>query len=89
MVKGFQGFPKEMFTFLEQLTNNNNREWFNANKARYKSEVVAPVMEFIDAIRANRKPSVSEIDIFRVMDVCFAVWEASQTGRETDVSYLI
>ena len=64
MANSFQGFPKEMFTFLEQLANNNNREWFNANKARYKSEVVAPVMDFIDAIR----PGLSDISPYYVAD---------------------
>jgi uncharacterized protein (TIGR02453 family) len=64
MANSFQGFPKEMFTFLEQLANNNNREWFNANKTRYKSEVVAPVMEFIDAIR----PGLSDISPYYVAD---------------------
>ena len=64
MANSFQGFPKEMFTFLEQLANNNNREWFNANKAQYKSEVVAPVMDFIDAIR----PRLSNISRYYVAD---------------------
>jgi len=64
MAKSFQGFPKETFTFLEQLANNNNREWFNANKAQYKSKVVAPVMDFIDAIR----PGLSDISPYYVAD---------------------
>jgi uncharacterized protein (TIGR02453 family) len=51
MANSFNGFPIAMFAFLEELSNNNNREWFNANKARYKSDVVAPVMDFINAIR--------------------------------------
>ncbi len=45
--------------------------------------------EFIDAIRSGRKPEIDEKDIFRVMDVCFAVWEASQSGGTAKVTYLI
>ena len=45
--------------------------------------------EFIAAIRAGRRPELNEIDIFRVMDVCFAIWEAAQAGRNVKVSYLI
>ncbi len=43
----FSGFPEEMFTFLRELASNNNREWFNENKARYQDSVVRPVSEFI------------------------------------------
>lgn len=45
--------------------------------------------EFIAAIRAGRRPELNEIDIFRVMDICFAIWEAVQTRRNVKVSYLI
>jgi len=51
MKKTFPGFPKELFKFLSDLSKNNNREWFNANKERYRSNVVAPVCEFIAAIQ--------------------------------------
>ncbi|KMP12305.1 hypothetical protein UR09_01490 [Candidatus Nitromaritima sp. SCGC AAA799-A02] len=48
--KAFKGFPKELFKFLSELSKNNNREWFNANKERYRSDVVAPIGEFITAM---------------------------------------
>jgi len=46
----FPGFPKDLFRFLEDLSENNNREWFNNNKDRYKESVVAPVSAFISAM---------------------------------------
>ena len=64
MAGNFPGFPREMFNFLDQLAENNNREWFNANKSRYKAEVVAPVMAFIDAIR----PGLHDISPYYVAD---------------------
>ena len=45
--------------------------------------------EFIDAIRNGHQPQVDEIDVFRVMDVCFAVREAAETGRTVTIDYLI
>jgi UDP-N-acetyl-2-amino-2-deoxyglucuronate dehydrogenase len=45
--------------------------------------------DFIEAIRNNRPPIVNETDIFRIMDVCFAVWEAVQKRRNISISYLI
>lgn len=46
----FSGFPKDLFRFLEDLSENNNREWFNNNKDRYKESVVYPVGSFISAM---------------------------------------
>jgi predicted dehydrogenase len=45
--------------------------------------------DFIDAIRTDRAPVVNEIDIFRVMDTCFAVWEAAKSNQRVQVQYLI
>lgn len=43
----FQRFEPSLFEFLEQLADNNNRPWFQANKARYECEVLEPAMTFI------------------------------------------
>jgi len=45
--------------------------------------------EFIAAIRNGHAPEVGARDIFRVMDVCFAVHEAAETGRTVKVDYLV
>ena len=37
--------------------------------------------EFIECIRLGKKPMVNEIDIFRVMSVCFAIWESIQSKK--------
>ena len=50
MPQQFSGFPKELFTFLRQLAKNNNREWFNDNKPRYKQHIVEPMTEFVAAM---------------------------------------
>ena len=34
-------FSRDLFGFLTELKANNNRDWFNANKARYVAEVEA------------------------------------------------
>lgn len=43
----FQGLPKDLFHFFDDLKKNNNREWFNENKDRYYESVVNPISEFI------------------------------------------
>ena len=48
-------FEASLFEFLEQLDANNNRPWFQANKGRYESEVLAPGMAFIRAFQPRLK----------------------------------
>jgi uncharacterized protein (TIGR02453 family) len=40
-------FDDDLFQFLRELKKNNNREWFQANKARYENKVKKPMLEFI------------------------------------------
>ncbi len=38
----------ELFAFLAELRQNNNREWFQANKARYQAVVRDPLLALIE-----------------------------------------
>lgn len=51
-------FSKELFQFLYELKFNNERAWFNANKARYEEHVKAPVQRFL----AEADPRVRRIN---------------------------
>lgn len=51
--------PKSVFDFLRDLAANNDREWFHANKPRYKADVVEPISAFIEAM-APRVHKISE-----------------------------
>jgi uncharacterized protein (TIGR02453 family) len=53
MATAFPGFPKAALTFLRQLKRNNNRDWFNENKATYETAVKAPAEAFVEAINAR------------------------------------
>jgi uncharacterized protein (TIGR02453 family) len=44
-------FTPELFGFLRELSANNRREWFNANKERYRDTVLEPSLEFIERFR--------------------------------------
>lgn len=43
-------FDRGFFEFLSQLARNNNREWFQANKARYESDIRDPMLLFLAAL---------------------------------------
>ena len=40
----FTGFPRAAITFLKDLEENNDREWFKANRSRYDDHLVAPAL---------------------------------------------
>ncbi len=42
-------FTPGLFTFLEELEAHNDRDWFQANKARYEADVREPALDFIEA----------------------------------------
>lgn len=47
----FKAFPRDLFTFLEELNENNQREWFQLNKDRYEQVVLQPSLAFIEAMQ--------------------------------------
>lgn len=40
-------FTAETMTFLDMLSKNNNRDWFNQNKSLYEETVRSPALRFI------------------------------------------
>lgn len=43
-------FTKATLDFLDELAANNNKAWFEANKARYEELVREPALDFIEAM---------------------------------------
>jgi len=54
----FHAFEPALLGFLGELEENNDREWFAANKHRYESDVLDPALRFI-AVMAPRLESIS------------------------------
>lgn len=50
--------PPELFDFLSDLKENNNRPWFQENKDRYENYFKEPLLAFIEAF-AERLPAIS------------------------------
>ncbi len=50
MTKRYAAFNKETLTFLTELKNNNNRDWFNENKPRYEEQVLDVALNFIQSM---------------------------------------
>ncbi len=75
-------FSPRLFRFLNELADNNDRDWFNANKQRYEDEVLEPSLAFISDFgpelakiskHFNALPKKSGGSIFRIYrDVRFS-----------------
>lgn len=46
----FQGFDKQLVTFLKGLAKNNDKKWFDANKPRFREHVQDPMLACIEAM---------------------------------------
>lgn len=57
-------FSPQLFTFLEELKANNNKEWFEANRHRYLEFVRDPMLAFIAAFR----PRLASINPYLIAD---------------------
>ena len=53
-----RSFSPELFAFLRELEEHNEREWFNANKARYEQHVKDPALAFVEDL-GHRLPQVA------------------------------
>jgi uncharacterized protein (TIGR02453 family) len=51
-MSGFRGFPPGALEFLRELEDNNDRDWFKANRRRYDELLVAPVRALGEELEA-------------------------------------
>jgi uncharacterized protein (TIGR02453 family) len=50
MTEEFQGFPLEGIQFLRDLEQNNNKEWFEANRLMYRKAVQEPALSLVETL---------------------------------------
>jgi uncharacterized protein (TIGR02453 family) len=50
MAEPFKGFPPETLSFLRELKENNDRQWFAARKEDYERCVKAPMVDLVSSL---------------------------------------
>jgi uncharacterized protein (TIGR02453 family) len=55
----FTGLPADYYAFFKELSANNDREWFEDNKQRFRQSVQQPLVAFVEAM-APRLAAVSK-----------------------------
>lgn len=58
MSSEFSRLVFETRAFLNELADNNTRDWFTANKPRYEAELRIPAMAFLDTIAADLERAI-------------------------------
>ena len=48
-----QHFTPKLFTFLRELAENNDRDWFQPRKEIFETKLKAPMLELIESINAE------------------------------------
>ncbi len=56
-LQDFNGFNKEGLIFLEKLSQNNNRDWFESNKSLFKDVLEPDAKHFTLALKIPWKNS--------------------------------
>ncbi|OUT61542.1 MAG: TIGR02453 family protein [Rhodopirellula sp. TMED11] len=44
-------FSEDLFQFLAELEDNNNRPWFNENKPRYREQIIDPAVAWLETLQ--------------------------------------
>ena len=57
--RDFEGFPEDTLAFLHELSENNEKSWFDANKQRYRDNIIANVPAFVSALGERLKAGIS------------------------------
>lgn len=57
----FNGFPRECPVFYEQLSENNDKTWFESHKSEYEKWVLHPARDFIFEIGKKLKLEVPHL----------------------------
>ena len=79
-------FGPELFVFLRELKDNNDREWFQANKDRYENDLLEPALAFIEDF-ALRLPDISPhlvADARRQGGSLFRIYRDTRFAKDPD-----
>lgn len=56
-----QSFAPMSFELLEELAENNNKDWYDAHKAEFEAKLRAPFAEVLEAVTARLEGSISPL----------------------------
>jgi uncharacterized protein (TIGR02453 family) len=61
------------FDFFEELSRNNDRDWFHANKKRYEKDVKEPFLRLVEAIVASLNDTEPDLALIPSKQMLFRI----------------
>jgi len=74
-------FNQATLHFLRELSKNNNKEWFNANKGVYKEEVETPFKTFVSDLILKLQPLIPELNV-EAKDCVFRIYKDVRFSKD-------
>ncbi|MCR9289930.1 MAG: DUF2461 domain-containing protein [Bacteroidetes bacterium] len=74
-------FTQDFLNFFSELSENNDREWFNANKKRFKSNVEEPFKNFIAEL-IDRASAIDSNILMTPKDGMFRIYRDTRFGKD-------
>ncbi|HTA16531.1 MAG TPA: TIGR02453 family protein [bacterium] len=71
-------FTRDFFQFLVELRFNNERPWFNANKARFEAQVKIPFQNFM----AQLAPKVAQLNKAYTYPKAFRIYRDTRFAKD-------
>ena len=68
--------------FLQELSANNNRDWFNHEKKRFKADVEAPFHAFVAEMIARMDAIRSGLDLITPKDCIFRIYRDTRFSKD-------
>ncbi len=75
-------FSQDFIDFFKELSANNNRDWFNANKARFKSNVEAPFTTFVSHMIIQMQKVQAGLDGLAAKDCVFRIYRDVRFSKD-------
>lgn len=75
-------FDQEFLTFFRELSQNNNREWFNDHKKRYTQYVKEPFEAFVEAMLDLSQDLFPGMDSVRPKDCIFRIYRDVRFSKD-------
>jgi uncharacterized protein (TIGR02453 family) len=62
LIRPFEGLPKEGMDFLRQLVDHQDRDWFEARRETYQTQLLEPLQNLVDALGVRLQETYPELD---------------------------
>jgi uncharacterized protein (TIGR02453 family) len=79
-----ESFGPELFRFLDELADHNDRDWFEANKPRYEQDLLEPALAFIEDFEPHLREIAPHLraDARRVGGSLFRIYRDTRFSKD-------